>query len=79
MLETDITQGITGHWNTRSKIPGYSQKLGIINIVFNKIRGSMQNIANSKWVENKLITNKLTVFIFMQIYPVLYCVVFLYN
>ena len=32
----------------------YSQKVGIINIVFNKIRGSMQNIANSKWVENKL-------------------------
>ena len=32
----------------------YSQKAGIINIVFNKIRGSMQNIANSKWVENKL-------------------------
>jgi len=32
----------------------YSQKVGIINIVFNKIRGSMQNITNSKWVENKL-------------------------
>jgi len=32
----------------------YSQQAGIINIVFNKIRGSMQNIANSKWVENKL-------------------------
>jgi transposase, IS5 family len=32
----------------------YSQKAGIINIVFNKIRGSMQNIANSKWVENRL-------------------------
>jgi IS5 family transposase len=32
----------------------YSQKVGIVNIVFNKIRGSMQNIANSKWVENKL-------------------------
>jgi IS5 family transposase len=32
----------------------YSQKVGIANIVFNKIRGSMQNIANSKWVENKL-------------------------
>jgi len=32
----------------------YSQKAGIINIVFNKIRGSMQNIANSKWAENKL-------------------------
>jgi IS5 family transposase len=32
----------------------YSQKVGIINTVFNKIRGSMQNIANSKWVENKL-------------------------
>jgi len=32
----------------------YSQQAGIINIVFNKIRGSMQNIANSKWVENRL-------------------------
>jgi len=32
----------------------YSQKEGIINIVFNKIRGSMQNITNSKWIENKL-------------------------
>jgi IS5 family transposase len=32
----------------------YSQKAGIINIVFNKIRGSMQNIAGSKWIENKL-------------------------
>jgi transposase, IS5 family len=32
----------------------YSQKAGIINIVFNKIRGSMQNIASNKWMENKL-------------------------
>jgi IS5 family transposase len=32
----------------------YSKAAGIINIVFNKIRGSMQNIASSKWVENKL-------------------------
>jgi IS5 family transposase len=32
----------------------YSKKAGIINIVFNKIRGSMQNIVSSKWVENKL-------------------------
>jgi len=32
----------------------YSKKLGIINIVFNKIRGSLQNIADNKWVENKL-------------------------
>jgi len=32
----------------------YSKKKGIVNIVFNKIRGSMQNIANNKWVENKL-------------------------
>jgi IS5 family transposase len=32
----------------------YSKKAGIINIVFNKIRGSMQNIAKNKWVENKL-------------------------
>ena len=32
----------------------YSRQVGIVNIVFNKIRGSMQNIANSKWVENKL-------------------------
>jgi IS5 family transposase len=32
----------------------YSKKAGILNIVFNKIRGNMQNIANNKWVENKL-------------------------
>ena len=32
----------------------YSKKAGIINIVFNKIRGSMENIARSKWIENKL-------------------------
>jgi len=32
----------------------YSKAAGIINIVFNKIRGSMQNIANNKWVENRL-------------------------
>ena len=32
----------------------YSEKAGIVNIVFNKIRGSLQNIAKNKWVENKL-------------------------
>jgi len=32
----------------------YSKKAGIINIVFNKIRGSMENIAGSKWIERKL-------------------------
>jgi len=32
----------------------YSKNAGIINIVFNKIRGSMENIARSKWIENKL-------------------------
>jgi IS5 family transposase len=32
----------------------YSQGEGIINIVFNKIRGRMENIAKNKWVENKL-------------------------
>jgi IS5 family transposase len=32
----------------------YSKKAGIKNIVFNKIRGSMQNVASNKWVENKL-------------------------
>ena len=32
----------------------YSRQAGIINTVFNKIRGSIQNIANNKWVENKL-------------------------
>jgi len=32
----------------------YSKKVGIINIVFNKIRGSMQNIVRNKWVETKL-------------------------
>jgi len=32
----------------------YSQKEGIVNIVFNKIRGRMNNIADNKWIENKL-------------------------
>jgi IS5 family transposase len=32
----------------------YSKNEGIVNIVFNKIRGSMQNIVNNKWIENKL-------------------------
>ena len=32
----------------------FSEKIGIINIVFNKIRGSMQNIVKNKWVETKL-------------------------
>jgi len=32
----------------------YSQKAGIVNIVFNKIRGCMQNVAGNKWIENKL-------------------------
>ena len=32
----------------------YSKRVGIANIVFNKIRGSMQNIAKNKWVEGKL-------------------------
>ena len=32
----------------------YSQKAGITNIVFNKIWGSIQNVANNKWIENKL-------------------------
>jgi IS5 family transposase len=32
----------------------YSKKLGIANIVFNKIRGSIQNIARNAWVEGKL-------------------------
>ena len=32
----------------------YSKEIGIINIVFNKIRGTIQNITNSKWIENKL-------------------------
>ena len=32
----------------------YSIQEGIRNVVFNKIRGSLQNIANNKWVENKL-------------------------
>ena len=32
----------------------YSVTAGIINIVFNKIRGSIQNIANTKWIETKL-------------------------
>jgi len=32
----------------------YSKKEGIVNIVFNKIRGCMQNIADNKWIENKL-------------------------
>jgi IS5 family transposase len=32
----------------------YSKKAGIINTVFNKIRGSMENIVKNKWVETKL-------------------------
>jgi len=32
----------------------FSKKKGILNIVFNKIRGSIQNIARNKWVETKL-------------------------
>jgi IS5 family transposase len=32
----------------------YSKEIGIANIVFNKIRGSMQNIANNQWVQNRL-------------------------
>jgi IS5 family transposase len=32
----------------------YAKKEGIINIVFNKIRGRMENIAGSKWIERKL-------------------------
>jgi len=32
----------------------YSKEAGIVNIVFNKIRGSIQNIASNKWKENKL-------------------------
>jgi IS5 family transposase len=32
----------------------YSKKVGIINTVFNKIRGSMENIVKNKWVERKL-------------------------
>jgi IS5 family transposase len=32
----------------------YCKKVGIANIVFNKIKGSIQNIAKNKWVEGKL-------------------------
>jgi len=32
----------------------FSKKMGIANIVFNKIRGSMKNIVKNKWVETKL-------------------------
>ena len=32
----------------------YAKRVKITNIVFNKIRGSMQNIAKNKWVEGKL-------------------------
>jgi IS5 family transposase len=32
----------------------FSKKAGIINIVFNKIWGSIRNIARNKWIENKL-------------------------
>ena len=32
----------------------YSKKIGIANIVFNKIRGSMQNVTSNAWVEGKL-------------------------
>ena len=32
----------------------YAKKVGIANIVFNKIKGAMQNIVNNKWLETKL-------------------------
>jgi IS5 family transposase len=32
----------------------YAQKKGIVNIVFNKVKGSMQNVCNSKHLETKL-------------------------
>jgi IS5 family transposase len=32
----------------------YAQKEGITNIVFNKVRGVMQNVARNKWVETQL-------------------------
>jgi len=32
----------------------FSIKAGIVNVVFNKIKGSMQNIAKNKWVETRL-------------------------
>ena len=32
----------------------YSKTAGIVNTVFNKIRGSMENIVKNKWVERKL-------------------------
>ena len=32
----------------------FSKKMGIVNIVFNKIKGSMQNTVKNKWVETKL-------------------------
>ena len=32
----------------------YSQKAGIINTVFNKVRGSMENIVKNKWLETRL-------------------------
>jgi len=32
----------------------YSIQEGILNVVFNKIRGCLQNVASNKWVENKL-------------------------
>ena len=32
----------------------YSKKVGIINTVFNKVRGSMENIVKNKWMETKL-------------------------
>ena len=32
----------------------YSKGIGIINIVFNKVRGSIQNVTNNKWVEARL-------------------------
>jgi len=51
--ETPASSVADGGFASKANIE-YSQKAGIINIVFNKIRGSMQNIASSKWVENKL-------------------------
>jgi IS5 family transposase len=51
--KTPNSSTVDGGFASKTNIE-YSQKVGIINIVFNKIQGSMQKIANSKWVETKL-------------------------
>jgi IS5 family transposase len=51
--KTPESSTVDGGYASKKNID-YAKKEGIINIVFNKIRGSMENIASSKWIEKKL-------------------------